>query len=52
MSWKDVERAVAKRLGGKRVGCTGKGTADMVTNWLAIEVKSRRALPKWLGEAP
>jgi len=50
MSWKQVERAIAKRLGGKRVGCTGQATPDVVTDWLSIEVKSRKALPKWLWE--
>jgi hypothetical protein len=50
-AWKRTERAVAKRLGGKRVGNTGRATADVLTLWLAIEVKSKRKLPAWLSAA-
>jgi len=47
-TWKAVERAIAKRLGGRRVGCAGEATADVITNWLAVEVKTRKTLPRWL----
>jgi len=50
-TWKAVERCIAARLGGKRVGCTGLATADVVNDWLTIEVKSRKALPAWLLDA-
>ena len=47
-TWKAVEREIARRLGGHRVGCTGKATVDVVSDWLTIEVKTRKALPTWL----
>jgi len=50
-TWKAVERCIAARLGGKRIGCTGKATADVVNDWLTIEVKTRKALPAWLLDA-
>lgn len=51
-AWKDLERRVAKLLGGHRVGCTGKATADvLVGDWLAVECKYRTSLPKWLKHA-
>jgi len=50
-TWKSVERRVARTLGGQRVGCTGKDTPDVVTNWLVVEVKHRRRLPQWLKDA-
>lgn len=51
MTWKTVERAIAKRLNGQRVGVTGKATADVVNGWLSVEVKHRRRLPEWLKAA-
>jgi hypothetical protein len=51
MSWKQTERAIAKRLNGKRIGATGKATADVVSDWLSIEVKHRKRLPEWLKTA-
>lgn len=50
-TWKSVERAIAKRLNGKRLGATGKATADVVNDWLSVEVKHRRVLPDWLKDA-
>ena len=47
-SWKQVERAIAARLNGERVGNTGQATPDVLSDWLAIEVKSRKTLPAWL----
>jgi hypothetical protein len=44
--WKAVERAIAKRLNGKRVG--QYGGADVTNEIFAVEVKHRKALPKWL----
>ncbi len=52
MTWKHVERAVAKRLGGQRVPVSGRaGQPDIAHSWLAIEVKHRRKLPQWLTKA-
>lgn len=51
-AWKDLERRVAKLLGGVRVGCTGAATADvLVGDWLAVECKYRTKLPDWLRGA-
>ena len=50
-TWKAVEREIARRLGGHRLGCTGQATADVITNSLAVEVKTRKTLPHWLLDA-
>lgn len=50
-TWKQTERAIAKRLNGRRVGATGKATADVMSDWLSAEVKHRRRLPEWLKAA-
>lgn len=53
-NWKNVERVIARRLGGQRVPITGRarGSApDIAHPWLSIEVKSRRKLPLWLLDA-
>ncbi|NPV08049.1 MAG: hypothetical protein HPY83_08815 [Anaerolineae bacterium] len=53
-TWKATERAVATRLGGRRVPITGRqrgDVPDVAHEWLSIEVKHRRALPQWLTEA-
>lgn len=52
--WKATERAVASRLGGRRVPITGRqrgDTPDVAHDWLSIEVKHRQSLPRWLTEA-
>lgn len=52
--WKDTERALAKRLGGRRVPVTGRQRGDQPDiehGAFAIEVKSRKALPLWLRDA-
>lgn len=51
VTWKAVERRLAKRLHGRRLGATGRSGPDVLTSWLACEVKSRRRLPQWLHEA-
>ena len=48
--WKATERTIANRLGGERVGCTGAATPDVVTDRLAVEVKTRNSLPDWLSK--
>ena len=50
-AWKRTERAIARRLNGKRLGATGMATPDVVTERLAVEVKHRRELPEWLKGA-
>jgi hypothetical protein len=49
--WKRLERYIAKRLGGRRLGATGRDSVDVITDWLAIEAKHRSALPQWLKGA-
>lgn len=51
MTWKQTERAIARRLNGKRLGATGTATVDVMTDRLAVEVKHRRELPGWLKDA-
>ena len=48
-TFKGVERKIAQRLAGERVGHLGG--ADVVTDWLSVEVKSRKELPQWLRDA-
>jgi len=51
-TWKAVERAIASRLGGRRVPVTGRGGApDVEHALLAVEVKHRKELPRWLKHA-
>ena len=50
-TWKRTEREVAKRVGGERVGNRGVASPDVVSSWLAIECKHRKALPLWLLDA-
>ena len=49
-TFKGVERAIAKRLGGKRVGHLG-GADVIVDDWLSVEVKSRKQIPQWIRAA-
>jgi hypothetical protein len=44
-----VERAIAQRLGGERIGHLGG--ADIDAGWLSVEVKTRRTLPQWIRDA-
>jgi hypothetical protein len=54
-SWKVGERIIAKLLGCERVPLTGrargKATADLLSDWLSVEVKTRKALPVFLADA-
>jgi len=45
---KDAERRLAQVVGGKRNPNIGGAQADVETPWAAYEMKSRKALPKWL----
>jgi len=49
--WKQTERVIARRLNATRQGATGRTGADVVNDWLAVEVKHRRRLPQWLKDA-
>lgn len=53
-TWKKVERAVAKKLGGERIPVTGRirGSApDIAHPVYAVEVKHRKCLPSWIRTA-
>lgn len=51
-TWKSVERAIAKRVGGQRVPVSGRaGQPDIDHPFLVIEAKHRKRLPRWLLEA-
>lgn len=49
------ERVLAKLLGCERVPLTGRARgramADLVSDWLSVEVKTRKALPVFLADA-
>lgn len=45
------ELSIAKRLGCKRTGATGRNTSDTTHPLLAVECKSRKDLPGWLKDA-
>ena len=47
--WKSVERRIARELGGERVGILGR--EDVRHERLSVEVKTRRALPKFLSRS-
>ena len=52
--WKAIERKIATFIGGKRVPVTGRqrGDApDIEHDWLSVEVKYKKELPKWLHDA-
>ena len=51
--WKNVERGIARHLGGRRVPITGRQRGDVPDvshDWLSIEVKTRKALPQWIKD--
>ncbi len=50
-SWKRRERQVARLLGGERQPNSGRRWADVIAGAWAVEVKSRRGLPRWLLQA-
>jgi len=51
MSWKAVEREIARRLGGARLPRTGYPTPDVLAGAFAVEGKARRTLPGWFRDA-
>jgi len=46
-TWKHAEREIARRLGMERNGATGQATPDAENNWLAVEVKHGKQVPKF-----
>lgn len=50
-TWQRHEQRVAEALGTQRNGNTGAATADIVTDWLAVECKSWRTLPAKVAAA-
>lgn len=53
-TWKSVERAIARIMGGRRVPVTGRGRGDApdIEHYVfSLEVKHRKDLPDWLLEA-
>ena len=47
-NWKNFERRVAAKLGGKRIPITGRKGLDIAHPTLVIECKYRNQLPAWL----
>lgn len=48
-AFKDTERRIAHRLGGQRTGHLGG--ADVVSDWLIVEVKHKKTIPAWIKGA-
>ncbi len=46
--WKAAERRLCKMLGGTRRGPTGRDDSDCVHEWLAVEVKCNKKMPKYI----
>ena len=50
-SWKAFERRVAKKVGGKRLACTGaKDGVDVDAGPFVYQCKLRRGVPSYLSE--
>ena len=49
-SWKRCEQRVAQALGGERIPVTGRRGPDVAHPWLAVEVKARADLPRYLWD--
>jgi hypothetical protein len=47
-AWKRHERQVARALGGERLPNIGRRAPDVLSPSWAVEVKTRRSLPRWL----
>lgn len=50
-TWKHVERRVAEKLGGARVGNSGRNTEDVAHPVFSIEVKHRKNMPQIVEES-
>jgi hypothetical protein len=46
--WKRHERLIARALGGERLPNIGRRAPDVLSPSWAVEVKTRRSLPRWL----
>lgn len=49
--WKRHEREIAAAMGGVRLPNSGRGQADVIAGNVAVQVKTRKALPSWLTAA-
>lgn len=49
--WKHQEREVARLLKGQRIPNNGFGQPDVITDALAIQVKTRLTMPEWFTKA-
>lgn len=49
--WKRHEREIAAMLGGVRLPNNGHGQPDVLTDDLAVQVKTRKTIPSWLHDA-
>lgn len=49
--WKRHERAIAALLGGVRLPNSGRGQPDVLAGRLAVQVKTKQALPAWFTGA-
>ena len=50
-SWKAFERRLAKKVGGRRIPCTGeKAGVDVIAGPFCYQAKLRRGLPSYLSE--
>lgn len=49
--WKRAEREIAALLGGVRLPNSGRGQPDVIAGRLAVQVKTRTALPGWFVDA-
>ena len=48
-SWKAYERRLARRMGGKRLACTGeKDGVDVIAGPFVYQAKLRRGMPSYL----
>ena len=47
-NWKNFERRVAAKVGGRRIPITGRAGVDIDHPTLDIECKYRKSLPAWL----
>ena len=50
-NWKNFERRVAAKVGGKRIPITGRECLDIDHPYLDIECKHRQTYPLWFEKA-
>lgn len=49
--WKQTERRIARFFGGEVTERIGRRGVDVQTDWLSIEIKTRKKLPAWIKDA-